>query len=266
MFLGEIVLQWLNIYSYPSLCFLLSLRPLEDELFAVMSEPKRPVLESSISIQAPNTSVTSKETYSRSDRVPAATSQAPVGSAADLFVGRAGGLSDRVSHAAQEEPRSRKRKGMEAEIQMDELESIMSEDMDYFDEPSSGNQDHKAQLIMHSSTEQKQGLNTVEASSKRQRVHLEENGANKRPHVGLEKESGSHKKHSQKSEQHIVSIKTEQVHPSEYRTTYRESSKPASTSENIEPFEDDDASFIEVRLSVCQPFVHPVLQRKQIKR
>lgn len=269
MFLGEIVLHWLKVYSYPSLCFLLSSRPLEDELFTVMSEPKRPVLESSISIQAPHTSVTSKGTYSRSDRVPAATSQIPVGSADDLFVGRAEGQSDRVSHAVQEEPQSRKRKGMEADIQMDELESIMSEDMDYFDEPPSGNQGQQAQLLMHSSTEQKRGLNTVEASSKRQRIHLEGNGANKRPQAGLEKESGSYKKHSQKSEPHIVSIKTEQVHPSEYKTTYHESSKPpevssASTSENIETFEDDEASFIEVRLSLCQcSFVHPVIQRKK---
>lgn len=250
--------------------FRLSSRPLEDELFAVVSEPKRPVLESPISRQAANTSVTSKETYSRSDRVPAATSQAPVGSAADLF-GRAEGWSDRVSHAVQEEPRSRKRKGMEVEIQMDELESIMSEDMDYFDEPPSGNQDQQAQLIMHSSTEQKRGLSTVEASSKRQRVHREENGASKRPQAGLEKESGSHKKHSQKSEQPIVSIKTEQVDPSEYKTAYHESSKPpeassASKSENIEPFEDDEASFIEVRLSVCLPsFVHPVIQRQKCR-
>ncbi|XP_044065318.1 nibrin isoform X2 [Siniperca chuatsi] len=221
-------------------------RPLEDELFAVMSEPKRPVLESSISIQAPNT--------------PAATSQTPLGSAADLFVGQSEVQSDRVSHAVQEEPRSRKRKEMEAEIQMDELESIMSEDMDCFDEQPSDNQGQQAQLMMHSSAKQKQGLKTVEASSKKQRVHVEENGTNKRPQV--EKEAGSHNNHSQKSEQHIVSIKTEQVHPFEYRTTYHEPSNPpevstASTSKNIEPFEDDEASFIEdlelLKADICQP-------------
>lgn len=198
-----------------------------------MSEPKRPVLESSLSVQAPNT--------------PAATSLTPMGSAADLFVGRS--EADRVSHAVQEEPQSRKRKEMEAEIQIDELESIMSEDMDCFDEQS----------ITHSFAEQKQSLNTAESSSKRQRVHLEEKGSNKRTQLGLERESGTHKGHSQKSEHHIVSVKTEQVHPFEYRTAYHESSKPpeassASTSKNIDAFEDDEASFIEVRilLSVCQ--------------
>ncbi|XP_045901976.1 nibrin [Micropterus dolomieu] len=211
-------------------------RHLEDELFAVMSEPKRPVLESSLSVQAPNT--------------PAATSLTPLGSAADLFVGRS--EADRVSHAVQEEPQSRKRKEMEAEIQIDELESIMSEDMDCFDEQS----------ITHSFAEQKQSLNTAESSSKRQRVHLEEKGSNKRTQLGLERESGTHKGHSQKSEHHIVSVKTEQVHPFEYRTAYHESSKPpeassASTSKNIDAFEDDEASFIEdlelVRLDVSHP-------------
>lgn len=233
---------WQEVLSYPSLCFILSSRPLEDEPFAIVSEPKRPVLESSISIQAPNTSVTSKETY----RVPAATSQAPLGSAADLFVGQSEAQSARVSHTVQVEPQSRKRKEMEAEIQMDELESIMSEDMDCFDElPSDKGQ--QAQPITHSSTEKEQGLDNVEAlsASKRQRVHLKENGTNKRPQGVLEKESASLKNNGQKSEQHIVSIKTEHVHPLEYRTTYHESSKApevssATTSKNIEPFKDDE--------------------------
>lgn len=191
----------------------------------MMSEPKRPLLESSVNIQAPNTSATSKETSSGS--VPAATSQT------DLFVGRSEARTDRVSHAVQEDSRSRKRKEMEAEIQMDELESLMSED--FFDEQPSGN---------HQS-EQKQGLNTAEASSssKRQRVHLEENGKNQKPHVGLEKESQK----NQNSKPHMVSIKTEQVDPLEDKTTYHESSK-ANTSANVQPFEEDEASFIGVRI------------------
>lgn len=201
-----------------------------------MSEPKRPALESSVSTRAPNTSVMSKETPSRSGRVSAAAS------ASDLF----GGQSEVRAVAVKEEPRSRKRKEMEEEIQMDELESIMSEDMDCFDEQPSINEGKQAQPG---------GLDTVEASSssKRPRVHLEENGTNKRPQLGLETESVSsiHKKNSQKSEQRIVSIKTEPVDPLECRTTFNESSKrrevpSASTSTNIEPFE-DDASFIEVR-------------------
>lgn len=251
-----------------------SSRPLEDELSAVMSEPKRPVLESAFSIQASDTSVTSKEMPSCSDRVPAVTSQTPLGSAADLFTGRSDAPSDRVSHAAKRESLSKKRKGMEEEIQIDELESIMSEDMDWFDDKPSSNQSPQAR--MHSSTEKKQALTTVEAlpSSKRQRVQQEESGViNQRLQVGLKKESGTNKGQSQQTEQHIVSIKTEPIYPSENRTTNHESSKSpkvssASKTQNLKPFEEDE-SFIEVRkevlLLVCQCcFVHPLIHRMEI--
>lgn len=237
-----------SFFSYLSLCLMSLSRPLEDEPFAIVSEPKRPILESSISLQAPKTPVTSEETY----RLPAATSEARLGSAADLFVGQSEAQSGRISRSVQKEPWSRKRKEMEAEIQMDELESIMSEDMDFFDEPPS-DKGQQAQPIQHSSAEKKQGLDIIEASfaSKRQRVSCEENGNTKKPQRGLEKESASLKNQSQKSEQLIVSVKTEQVHPLEAKTTYRESSKPpevssATTSTKIEPIE-DEASFIEVR-------------------
>ncbi|XP_059194334.1 nibrin isoform X2 [Centropristis striata] len=212
-------------------------RPMEDELSAVTSEPKRPVLESSFSMQAPNTPATVKETSSRSHRVSAAS---PLGSAADLFEAQ----SDTVSNTVQEEPRSRKRKEMEEEIPMDELESLMSEDID-FDEPTPSYKSQPAQLKISSTTEQKQGLNSVEASSKRQRVH-QENAENQRPQVGLEKASGSFK--NQNFDRPIVSIKTE---PLEYRTTNHESSKPPPVSsaskskKNLEPFEDDEEGFIE---------------------
>ncbi|XP_039974775.1 nibrin [Xiphias gladius] len=221
-------------------------RPLDDEFSTVMSEPKRPVVASSISkIQAPNT------TYSCSDRFLATTSRTPSGSRAEPLKGRSEAPVTGVSHTAQQEPRSRKRKEMEAEIQIEDLESIMSEDMDFFDEQTSGNQGEQAQLKGQSSNEPKQGLNVVEASSlsKRQRIHVEDNETKRRPPVSLEKESGSHKNQSQQSEKHIVTIKTEQVHPSEYRTTNHESSKPpdmssASKRKNIQPNE-YEASFIE---------------------
>ncbi|XP_056237027.1 nibrin [Seriola aureovittata] len=240
-------------------------RPLDDEFSTTMSEPKRPVLASSISrIQSPGTSVASKETYSRSNRLAAATSQTPAGSGVDLFTGRSEAPLHGVSHTVQEEPQSRKRKEMEEEIQLAELESIMSEDMDFFDEQPSSKQGKQVQLTK-SSTEQKQGLNTVEpsSSSKRQRLHVEDRETNQRLLVGLEKETGSQKNNGQKSEQHIISIKTEQLDPSEYMTTNHESSKPphmssASTSKkNILPFEDDDASFIEdldlLKADICEP-------------
>lgn len=185
-------------------------------------------------------------------RGPATVSQTPLGSAADLFAGR--------SEARSEEPQSRKRKEMEDVIQMEELESIMSEDMDCFDEQPSINQGQQAKPE-HSSAKQKQVLNTAESSSKRQRVNLEKNGiTNQRPHAGSEKES-SLQKNSQRSEQHAVRIKTEPADPADCTTANRGSSKleemsSASTSKDVIPFEEDDVSFIEVRkddlLSVIQ--------------
>ncbi|KAF3839761.1 hypothetical protein F7725_018478, partial [Dissostichus mawsoni] len=228
-------------------------RPLEDELSAAMSEPKRPLLESPINIQAANTSSTSKETSSRSDRVPSATSQTPLGSAADLFGGGSGAQSERVSDTVQEEPQNRKRKEMEAEIQMDELEFFMSEDMDFFDEQPSGNQGQQAQPKVSSSTKQ-QGVNNVEASSssKRQRVQPEENENKPRPEVGLQKESSSNK--NQTTEQH-----TEQIHPVEYKAPSHEFSKPPKASSAITHLKpsDDSELFIEDieprKADICQP-------------
>lgn len=243
----------LKFNFYPSF-FIISPRPLDDDPFAVTSEPKRPLLESSISERAPNTSVPFKDKYSHSDRVPSATSQTPLGSAVDLFERRSGAQSDRVSHPVQEEQRSRKRKEMEAEIQIDELESIMSEDFDCFDEQPS---DYKAQPI-------KQGLGNVEASSssKRQRVQLEKNVTNKWSQVGLEKESTSHRNESEKSVKHIFSVKKELDNDLEYGSTYHESSKrpqasSASRSKNLDPFEDDEVSVL--------VFAHAARSRKEIK-
>ncbi|XP_060937482.1 nibrin [Limanda limanda] len=202
-------------------------RPLDDDFSEVMSEAKRHVQESSISrMPAPKTSVTSKET-----------SQTPLGSGAHLFTDRP---EDRVSHAAQEEPQSRKRKEMEAEIQMEELESIMSQDMDFFDEPPSGQQGQHAQPKWQSSTGQRQGFNMEEASSssKKQRVHAEDSEATRRP---LENQSSSNKNQSKQSEQFTVSIKKENVDPSENTTTNHESIK----SNNIQPVEHNKPSYIE---------------------
>ncbi|CAB1459814.1 unnamed protein product [Pleuronectes platessa] len=200
-------------------------RPLDDDFSEVMSEAKRSVKASSISRKpAPNTSVTSKET-----------SQTPLGSGAHLFAGRS---EDRVSHAAQEEPQSRKRKEMEAEIQMDELESLMSEDMDFFDEPPSGKQGQHAQPQRQSSTGQRQGFNVEEApsSSKKQRVHAEDSEANRRP---LENQSGSNKNQCKQSEQFTVSIKKENVDPSENTTTNHESIQSNNVQHNTPSYIED---------------------------
>ncbi|XP_057691037.1 nibrin [Corythoichthys intestinalis] len=97
-------------------------RPLEDVFSAVMSEAKRPVHESD-TIQAAVIPVASEDSPSCSDKAP---SQLLVDSENDLFFGQAS--SSNVS---------RKRKDVEKEIDLDELESIMSEEMDCMDEPFS---------------------------------------------------------------------------------------------------------------------------------
>lgn len=223
-----------------------------------MSDPKRPVPEPSNSLWAPNTSVTPKET----GRVAAATPPAPPGAAAGLYVGRSAAQAARASRPVQQEPWRRKRKEMEAEIQMDELESIMSEDMDCFDEPPS-DEGQQAQPTKHSSAEKKRADVVPFSASKKQRVALEENGTGKRPQGDLGKESASITS-SRITEQHIVSVKTEKVHPSEYG-----SSKPPEASWDavkVNPLGEDEASFVEVRtnrLSVrlC-PFGHAAILRK----
>nr|XP_040022443.1 nibrin [Gasterosteus aculeatus aculeatus] len=238
-------------------------RPLEEELFSVTSEPKRSALESSISMQTPNASAKSKETSSRSVRAPVAKSQAALRPAANLLAGRPEAQSDR---AAQEEPRSRKRKEMEEEIEMDELESLMSED--FFDDQPTVNQGRQAPPTTLGSTEPKQRLDSEEASSssKRQRVHLEENVKSQRPQVGLEKNK------EQRSDQDVFTIKTEQVHPLEYETDVKSSVRPevssASTSKDLLPFEDDDESFIEdlelLQVDICPPKEEPTTPLKAV--
>ncbi|XP_030014179.1 nibrin [Sphaeramia orbicularis] len=211
-------------------------RPLEDDLSAVMPEPKKPVWKSSMTMQAP--SVTSKETPIQSEKIPAAASQTPLGSVDDLFLGR----SEASSDVAEKEAQSRKRKELEEEIKMDELESIMSLDMDCFDEQPSGQQ---VQSKSNESTKQKQVFNVVEASSKRQRLHLEDSSdTSRRQQANLEKESRFRKNQDVKSEQHSIRIKME---PLKYSRGSHESSKPsAATNQNVSPFEEDDVEDLEL--------------------
>ncbi|XP_071385351.1 nibrin [Centroberyx affinis] len=228
-------------------------RPLEDEPSAVMSEPKRAVPTSSSATCAPTSSLTSKQTPSLSDKLPTARAQSQLGSGADLFIGQSEALSDRVSHPAQQGPRGRKRKEMEAEIQMEELESIMSEDMDYLDEQTSDSQGQQAQRVEHRSAEQKKALNAEEPSStsKRKRGDPEENGkTNQKPCVGLEKDLASNRNQSLEIGEHSSSTKRQQLPPSENRTTNQMSSKPpadgssASKSQHLQPFKDEDVSYV----------------------
>lgn len=221
-------------------------RPLEDDPSAVVSEPKRPALESSGGMQAPDTSVTSRG----AQRLPAVTSAASQESAADLFVRESAPRPGGVSEKAQEEPRSRKRKEMDEDIDMDELESLMSED--FFDE-APAEEGQPAQATAFSLTEKKQAPLFVgkSSSSKKQRVHLEEPGSGATPRSRSEKDSTPPTNSSRENKQPLVSIKTEPVRSPESQVLQLKSSKPlrvetANSSPNILPFQDnDDGSVIE---------------------
>uniref|UniRef100_H3DLW9 Nibrin n=1 Tax=Tetraodon nigroviridis TaxID=99883 RepID=H3DLW9_TETNG len=123
-----------------------STRPLQDE--PSMSDPKRAALESPVTVRSPNASDSQKT---------------PRNSAAHLCPGQPEGRRDSFSLSAQEELNNRKRKEMEEDIEMDELESIMSLDMDFFDELPA--ESHQAQTSTQSSHEKKHSVDTAEASS-----------------------------------------------------------------------------------------------------
>lgn len=189
-----------------------------------MSEPKRAMQESSINVPFLSTSDTPK---------------APLDSAADLFPGH----WDRASLSVQEEPKNRKRKEMEENIEMDELESIMSVDMDFFDELPAA-KSPQAQTLTQSSHEKKANIDAVEtaSASKRQRLHFEEDGKDRRQQHDVKENN------REKPEQRIVSIKTEEPHPVAHSPTYEESSKrpemSASTQRtNIKAFEDVEVKY-----------------------
>ncbi|XP_029928446.1 nibrin [Myripristis murdjan] len=197
-------------------------RPLEDELSADMSEPKRTVPASFTDRYSSTSSPTSKQKPSHSDTFPAATAQTQLGSGADLFARQSETLSNKESHLAQQGPQGRKRKEMEAEIRMEELESIMSMDMDYLDDQTSDDQGWQTQPAERGSAKQKQALDAVEtpSTSKRQRVDLEENGkAKQKPYRGMEKPSVSNINQSLEVEEDLSSIKRQHLHPSEKRPT-----------------------------------------------
>uniref|UniRef100_A0A674PMN2 Nibrin n=1 Tax=Takifugu rubripes TaxID=31033 RepID=A0A674PMN2_TAKRU len=186
-------------------------RPLLDEPF--MSEPKRATLDSSISFQAQDASDSRKP---------------PLDSAADLFPEQSAGQRDRISLSVQEEPNKRKREKQEEEnIEMDELESIMSVDMDFDDElPAVKSQE--AQPLTQSSHEKTCGVDTEGASSasKRQRLYCEGDGTDRRRQHDVKNENKS-----ETPERHRSSLKTKESPPLEHSSTHQESSKrPQSSS------------------------------------
>lgn len=181
-----------------------------------MSEPKRATLDSSISFQAQDASDSHK----------------PLDSAADLFPEQSAGQRDRISLSVQEEPNKRKREEEEENIEMDELESIMSVDMDFDDElPAVKSQE--AQPLTQSSHEKTCGVDTEGASSasKRQRLHCEGDGTDRRRQHDVKNENKS-----ETPERHRSSLKTKESPPLEHSWTHQESSKrPQSSSSSTHP-------------------------------
>ncbi|XP_055759912.1 nibrin-like isoform X3 [Salvelinus fontinalis] len=169
---------------------------------------------------------------SNSTHTPTGRSQGQHSSGAHLFPGQTEALSEGFSNPAQQVLQSRKRKEMEetkgggaSEIEMHELESIMSEDMDESDEPmsasqgqrlklteqSSTNQGQRSQLTDKSSTNRKQLLETVEltCANKKQRVYpVEPIAANHRS--GLDSEERSSASRRQRAEP-VAEVKDEEV-------------------------------------------------------
>ncbi|XP_077431441.1 nibrin isoform X2 [Vanacampus margaritifer] len=127
-------------------------RPLDEEFSTVMSEPKRPVLESDVTSQAAQSSLALEEAT-------------PVESGNNQIVRPAAGSS----HT------SRKRKELDEEMDLVELESIMSEEMDCMDESFSVSESPQARNNRSERTSK-----NVETLRKKQRVAREDGDAGSR--------------------------------------------------------------------------------------
>uniref|UniRef100_A0A1A8F4H5 Nibrin n=4 Tax=Nothobranchius korthausae TaxID=1143690 RepID=A0A1A8F4H5_9TELE len=204
-------------------------RPLEDDLSAAMLRPKRPAPESSVTEK--NSATVSEEMPSLALGSPPAVPETLLESHADLFVRRS-------------EPQSRKRKEMEGAIQIEELESIMSEDMDDFDDVVPTNPVQQEQPVLQRSDKQKKSCDLAESSRKRQRVSVDEHGPSRaRPRADLKKEPGFLKNQGERAELHGDSVKTEPL--AQHLTANPPETSAACSSPNAEPLEEEDASFIE---------------------
>lgn len=208
----------------PLFCFCL-VRPLLDE--PSVSDPKRAALESPVAVPSLNVSDPQK---------------APLGSAAHLRPGQSEGRRDSFSLSAQAELNNRKRKEMEEDMEMEELESIMSLDMDVFDELPAVESQH-AQTSTRSSHEERGIVATAEASSasKRPRLYFED-GPDRRQRCDVRREN-----HSEKPERPAVSVRTEEpLSLSERSSTRGESSKrpqmsSSATHSDVKACEDAEA-------------------------
>lgn len=213
------------------------LRPLEDDSSAVVSESKRLVLDPRGRMEAPHNSA----------------SVASQESAADLFVRESAPWPEAVFNKPQE-PRSRKRKEMDEEIDVDELESLMSEEF-YHEAPAEERQPVQAAATAFSLPQEKQEAPCVgdSSASKKQRVRLEGPRSGATPRGRGEKDSTPPTNSCRQNRQPLVSIKTEPVLSPESVAVQLQPSKPlrvesASSSPNIWPCKDkSNSSSFEVK-------------------
>ncbi|KAL0985391.1 hypothetical protein UPYG_G00156290 [Umbra pygmaea] len=106
------------------------------------------------------------------------------GSAATLFPGPSEALSEGVQSRKRKEMEEDAKGGEISEIDLDELESIMSEDMDESDEPMSDSQGQQSRPTEQSSTNKKKRVDETEPIPANHRPNLDSEAglsANKRP-------------------------------------------------------------------------------------
>ncbi|KAJ3597468.1 hypothetical protein NHX12_000991 [Muraenolepis orangiensis] len=201
-------------------------RPRDDECSAVESEPKRTVQPRASFSSATNTppaptaALPPKHTAAR---------QAPShAGSSDLFTGPPDTPpADGVSHASQQQGRKRKEleevKEKADDIDMEELESIMSLEMDDFGESPSAPSNLRTPLVGHRSVDQREPTSVGErpSTSKRPRVHsLEDGGGDATPSNRMSKVSIT-----------TTSTSTSRSLEAEERTSSIRRNKPLATAE-----------------------------------
>lgn len=203
-------------------------RQLEDDISPETSQPKR--CATSINSQPPKND---KETHS--ERGPTEASQ-----------------SSRGAPDTQNKAQGQKRKEMEEEIELDELESLMSEDMDCFDEPLSRSQS-QAKLNV---SDQQTTVCKTETSSKRRRLQAEQDEGNRRKNqqFDLEKPSTSGNSSGVKIKEQNVSVNIDTFRHSENKTENGRPSNPqvkapvklsAEKKQNKVPDDDRGSDYVE---------------------
>lgn len=237
-------------------------RPREDQSSPVESQSKRTVPPSSgttttrAQVHTPKKVQPHTRTTTTSNALPSAWTPSQPGTGADLFPGESEAQSDRVGPPAQLGPQGRKRRGLEkgepkgcaiAEVDMQELESIMSEEMDDSDEPFSVSQGHTSHEGERNGSREKKSLETGEQDSvsKKPRLSpLEHSPANRSS--GLDSENDpSTKTNPTSGKQQLPAVKRNAAN--ERSRSYAESKSTAGTSQQSKTFavKEEDLSFVE---------------------